>query len=65
MISVFQTFDHIPNPNDFLQDCLKILKKDGIIIAINHNIDSISHRILKERSPIIDIGHGVAPLIAP
>jgi len=57
LISVFQTFDHIPNPNDFLQDCLKILKKDGIIIAMNHNIGSISHRILKERSPIIDIGH--------
>ena len=36
---------------------LKILKKDGIIIAMNHNIGSISHRILKERSPIIDIGH--------
>ena len=57
LISVFQTFDHIPNPNDFLQDCLKILKKDGITIAMNHNIGSISHRILKERSPIIDIGH--------
>tara|TARA_B100001179_G_scaffold30205_1_gene18347 strand:- start:259 stop:1164 length:906 start_codon:yes stop_codon:yes gene_type:complete len=57
LISVFQTFDHIPNPNNFLQDCLKILKKDGIIIALNHNIGSISHKILKERSPIIDIGH--------
>ena len=57
LISVFQTFDHISDPNVFLKNCFKILKKGGFIIAINHNIGSLSFRILKERSPIIDIGH--------
>ena len=57
LISIFQTFDHVLDPNNFLKDCFKILKKGGFLIAINHNIGSLSFRILKERSPIIDIGH--------
>jgi len=57
LISFFQTFDHISDPNGFLKECYKLLKKDGFIIAIHHNIGSFSYRILKERSPLIDIGH--------
>lgn len=57
LISVFQTFDHISDPNKFLKNCFKILKKGGFMIAINHNIGSLSFKILKEHSPIIDIGH--------
>ena len=57
LISFFQTFDHIIDPNQFLQDVRKILNEDGYVIAINHNIGSISYQFLKEKSPIIDIGH--------
>ena len=57
LISFFQTFDHIIEPNQFLQDIRKILNEKGFIIAINHNIGSISYKVLKEKSPIIDIGH--------
>ena len=57
LVSFFQTFDHIIEPNNFLQDVKRILKKDGYVIAINHNIGALSYRILKEKSPIIDIGH--------
>ena len=57
LISFFQTFDHIIDPNQFLQDVRNILNDDGHIIAINHNIGSISYKFLKEKSPIIDIGH--------
>ena len=57
VISFFQTFDHILDPNQFLQNVRKILDEDGYVIAINHNVGAISYKFLKEKSPIIDIGH--------
>jgi 2-polyprenyl-3-methyl-5-hydroxy-6-metoxy-1,4-benzoquinol methylase len=57
MITCFQTFDHIAEPNIFLQNCLKILKDGGFILATNHNAKSFSAKIMGEKSPIIDIGH--------
>jgi len=56
-VTFFQTLDHVPDPNIFLQNCFKVLKKGGFIFAINHNIQSFPARLLKERCPIIDIGH--------
>jgi SAM-dependent methyltransferase len=57
MITFFQTFDHIAEPNIFLQNCFNVLKDDGFILAINHNAKSLSAKIMGEKSPIIDIGH--------
>ena len=57
LITFFQTFDHIAEPNTFLQNCFNVLKDDGFILAINHNAKSFSSRIMGEKSPIIDIGH--------
>jgi len=57
LISFFQTFDHIIEPNEFLQDVRKKLNEKGFVIAINHNIGSISYKFLREKSPIIDIEH--------
>jgi len=57
VISFFQTFDHIGDPNQFLKDCYYCLKPGGLILAINHNVDSLQSKILKEHSPIIDIEH--------
>lgn len=57
LIFFMQTFDHIPNPNQFLRTCHKLLKPGGFIFALNHNINSFSSKILKEKSPIIDIEH--------
>jgi SAM-dependent methyltransferase len=57
MITFFQTFDHIAEPNIFLQNCFRVLNDDGFILAINHNAKSFSAKFLGEKSPIIDIGH--------
>ncbi len=57
VICCFQTFDHVPNPNEFLEVCHKILKKGGLLLFLHHDIESFSARLLKERSPIIDIEH--------
>lgn len=56
-IFFFQTLDHIPDPNGFLKECYRLLKKGGYILAFNHNIDSIGAKLLGENSPIIDIEH--------
>lgn len=56
-IFFFQTLDHIPEPNKFLKECYRLLKKNGHILAFNHNVDSFSSKLLGERSPIIDIEH--------
>lgn len=56
-IFFFQTFDHISKPNQFLKECYRLLKPNGYILSFNHNIDSLSSKLLKEKSPIIDIEH--------
>jgi SAM-dependent methyltransferase len=56
-IFFFQTFDHIPDPNTFLALCGQLLKPGGYILTFNHDVDSISGRLLGEKSPIFDIEH--------
>lgn len=57
IIFIFQTFDHIPDPNQFLKECLRILRPGAYFLAFNHNIESLTAKIFKEKSPIIDIEH--------
>ena len=56
-ICMFQTFDHISEPNMLLEECVRLLQPGGLILCLNHNVEAISSRILKEKSPIIDIEH--------
>lgn len=57
LIAAFQVFDHIVSPHQFLTLSHRYLKKNGLLLLFNHNVASLSARILKERSPIIDIEH--------
>jgi SAM-dependent methyltransferase len=57
VICLFQVLDHIPDPGALLDECLRILKSGGMMLCINHNIGAASARLLKDRSPIIDIEH--------
>jgi SAM-dependent methyltransferase len=56
-VTMFQVLDHIPDPLGLLRDCLKILRPGGVIMAFNHNVTAWSARLLRERSPIIDVEH--------
>lgn len=56
-ICLFQTLDHIPDPNELLAECYKVLQPGGIMLCLNHNVNAFSARLLKEKSPIIDIEH--------
>lgn len=57
VICFFQVLDHVLNPSQFLSECHRILKPDGLILCISHDIGAWSARVLKEKSPIIDIEH--------
>lgn len=57
LICAFQVFDHIPNPNDFLSICRGMLKPNGVLVLMNHDVNSFSAKLLGERSPIFDIEH--------
>jgi SAM-dependent methyltransferase len=56
-IFFFQTLDHIYEPVQFLNACHSLLAPGGFILALNHDVESLSAKILGERSPIIDIEH--------
>jgi SAM-dependent methyltransferase len=57
VICMFQVLDHIPEPGELLDECFRLLRPGGLILCINHNIEAISARILREHSPIIDVEH--------
>jgi len=57
VICLFQVLDHIFDPADLLETCLRILKPGGFVLCLNHNVNALSARLMKERSPIIDIEH--------
>lgn len=57
VVTFFQVFDHLPDPGAVLDECLRVLKPGGLILCLNHNVEAVSARLLRERSPIIDIEH--------
>ena len=57
VVCMFQVFDHVPEPAALLDECLRVLRPGGLVLALNHNIQAWSARILGQRSPIIDVEH--------
>lgn len=57
LITFFQVFDHLTDPNKFLKDCYINLKPGGYVFALMHNTGSLSLGLLGEESPIIDVQH--------
>ena len=57
VICLFQVFDHVPDPGSLLDACFSALRPGGLVLALNHNIEAVSARLLGERSPIVDIEH--------
>lgn len=56
-VCLFQVFDHLPEPGALLDEVHKVLTPGGVLLCFNHNVRSLSARMLRERSPIIDIEH--------
>lgn len=57
VVAFFQTFDHVLDPNSFLKGVYKALKPGGMVLALNHDVQSWSAKLLKTKSPIFHIQH--------
>ncbi len=56
-VCLFQVFDHVADPRALLEQIRTVLKPDGVLLCLNHNVRSLSARVLGDRSPIVDIEH--------
>jgi len=54
---LFQVIDHLPDPNESLDALFYHLKPKGLILTISHDMGAMTNRLLKDRSPVIDIEH--------
>lgn len=57
IICFFQVFDHIADPNGFLQTVYKYLKKGGIVFAIHHDIRALMPTVLQSKASTYDVSH--------
>lgn len=57
LIGFFHVLDHIIQPDQFLKDCLIMLKPGGFIYGVTHNLGSPVHKIFGERSVAYDVQH--------
>jgi ubiquinone/menaquinone biosynthesis C-methylase UbiE len=56
-ICCFMTMEHVYHPLNLLKKSYSCLKKNGFIALVIHDVDFILHKVLKKKSPIIDIEH--------
>jgi len=56
-VCMFQVFDHLPEPGAVLDQVREVLGPAGVLLCFNHNVASLSARVLGESSPIVDIEH--------
>lgn len=57
VVCLFQVLDHLPDPAAVLDECFTMLKPGGLVLCLNHNVDAVSARLLREKSPIVDVEH--------
>ena len=57
VVCLFQTLDHLPDPGAVLEECARVMRPGGLLLAFNHDAAAPSARLLGERSPIVDVEH--------
>jgi SAM-dependent methyltransferase len=53
----FHVLDHLPDPKSSLVIIHQTLRARGVVCIAVHNVNSISSRLLKDKSPIFDVEH--------
>jgi SAM-dependent methyltransferase len=56
-VCCFQTLEHVSDPRWFVEAAFRMLEPGGMIALITHDYSALINRILRSRSPIIDIEH--------
>jgi 2-polyprenyl-3-methyl-5-hydroxy-6-metoxy-1,4-benzoquinol methylase len=57
IVVIFHVLDHLPDPLQTLKLVNNLLKPGGRICIAVHNVNSISAKLLKSKSPIFDVEH--------
>lgn len=57
LVCSFMTLEHLPDPKTFIDTTYDVLEEKGIVAVVVHNWQGFINRLLKLRSPIIDIEH--------
>ena len=57
LVCSFMTLEHLPDPKTFIDTVYDVLEEEGIVAVVVHNWQGFINRLLKLRSPIIDIEH--------
>lgn len=57
IVVIFHVLDHLTSPAEVLRLIYKMLKPGGSICIAVHNINSLSAKILGNKSPIFDVEH--------
>jgi SAM-dependent methyltransferase len=57
VVVIFHTLDHLQEPKKALELIRNFLRPGGSICIAVHNVESISAKLFKSRSPIFDIEH--------
>lgn len=57
VIVFFQVLDHLPRPQEAIAEAVRLLRREGMVLAINHDLGAWSAKLFGERSPIVDIEH--------
>jgi SAM-dependent methyltransferase len=57
IVCFFQVFDHIVDPGALLAGIKRVLRPNGLVIAIHHNIRSLFARCLGSKCPMYDVEH--------
>jgi SAM-dependent methyltransferase len=57
LVTCFQTIEHVPDPAAMVAEALTLLKPGGALFLIGHNLNSVSAKVLRMKSPIFDVEH--------
>jgi nucleoside-diphosphate-sugar epimerase/SAM-dependent methyltransferase len=57
IVCSFHVLDHLSDPEGFLRESRRIIKNNGLIILICHDVDAIVNRVMGGKSPVFDIEH--------
>lgn len=57
LIGCFMTMEHVHDPHSIATATLQLLRPGGAFVIVTHDYRSLINRLLKTKSPIIDIEH--------